>query len=216
MKKMKINNNGDMYFLEKILWEKGYKYIGGCDEVGRGPMAGPVVTACVVLDPNNMIQGLNDSKKLSIKKREELSKEIKEKALEYSITYIDNLEVDKINVLEASRKGMTECVKKLKNIDYVLTDCMKLPDITLPVDDYIKGDATSASIAAASIIAKVERDHYMDEMAKVYPLYGFEKHKGYVTKAHLDAIEEYGVCPLHRKTYAPVARIVEKYEKRKD
>lgn len=210
---MRIDNHGDMYFLEKSLLEKGYKYIAGCDEVGRGPMAGPVVTAAVVLDPNVKIEGLNDSKKLSYKRREELSKIIKEKALEYSITYIDNDEVDKINVLEASRKGMSKCVKCLSHCDYVLTDCMKLYDISLPVDDYIKGDQTSASIAAASIIAKVERDHYMEEMAKVYPNYGFEKHKGYVTKLHKDAIKKYGICKLHRKSYAPVIEIINKEEK---
>ena len=210
---MRIDNHGDMYFLEKALLEKGYKYIAGCDEVGRGPMAGPVVTAAVVLDPNVKIDGLNDSKKLSYKRREELSALIKEKALEYSITYIDNDEVDKINVLEASRKGMSECVKKLSHCDYVLTDCMKLYDTSLPVDDYIKGDQTSASIAAASIIAKVERDHYMEKMANVYPNYGFEKHKGYVTKAHLEALKKYGPCKLHRFSYGPVIEAVKENKK---
>ena len=205
---MRIDNHGDMYFLEKELLKKGYKYIAGCDEVGRGPMAGPVVTAAVVLDPNNIIEGLNDSKKLSYKRREELSKIIKEKAKEYKIAYIDNEEVDKINVLEASRKGMSECVKSLTHCDYVLTDCMKLYDVDVPVDDYIKGDQTSASIAAASIIAKVERDHYMEEMAKVYPNYGFEKHKGYVTKAHLEALKKYGPCKIHRYSYGPVIDVV--------
>lgn len=209
---MRIDNKGDMYFLEKDLLKKGYKYIAGCDEVGRGPMAGPVVTAAVVLNPKKKIKGLNDSKKLTYKKREELAAIIKKEALDYSITYIDNKEVDKINVLEASRKGMTECVKKLKKCDYVLTDCMKLYDIDIGVSDYIKGDSTSASIAAASIIAKVERDHYMEKMATIYPNYGFEKHKGYVTKMHLDALNKYGPCEIHRFSYAPVINCIKDKE----
>ena len=206
--KNKLDNHGDMYYLEKMLWDKGYQYIAGCDEVGRGPMAGPVVCAAVVLDKNNIIEGLNDSKKLTYKRREELSKIIKENALEYKITYIDNDEVDKINVLEASRKGMTIAVNNLKKCDYVLTDCMDLYDITKPYETYIKADGSIASVAAASILAKVERDHYMAEMAKTYPNYGFEKHKGYVTKSHKEAIKKYGVCKLHRKTYAPVMEIL--------
>lgn len=206
--KNKLDNHGDMYYLEKRLWDKGYKYIAGCDEVGRGPMAGPVVCAAVVLDKNNIIDGLNDSKKLTYKRREELSKIIKENAIEYKITYIDNDEVDKINVLEASRKGMTISVNNLKNCDYVLTDCMDLYDIKVPYETYIKADASIASVAAASILAKVERDHYMENMAKTYPHYGFEKHKGYVTKSHKEAIKKYGVCKLHRKTYAPVMEIL--------
>lgn len=206
--KNKLENHGDMYYLEKMLWDKGYQYIAGCDEVGRGPMAGPVVCAAVVLDKNNIIEGLNDSKKLTYKRREELSKIIKEKALEYKITYIYNDEVDKINVLEASRKGMTIAVNNLQHCDYVLTDCMDLYDITEPYETYIKADGSIASVAAASILAKVERDHYMENMAKTYPHYGFEKHKGYVTKSHKDAIKKYGVCKLHRKTYAPVMEIL--------
>ena len=206
--KNKLETHGDMYYLEKMLWDKGYQYIAGCDEVGRGPMAGPVVCAAVVLDKNNIIEGLNDSKKLTYKRREELSKIIKDKALEYKITYIDNDEVDKINVLEASRKGMTIAVNNLQHCDYVLTDCMDLYDITEPYETYIKADGSIASVAAASILAKVERDHYMEEMAKTYPHYGFEKHKGYVTKSHKDAIKKYGVCKLHRKTYAPVMEIL--------
>ena len=206
--KNKLDNHGDMYYLEKMLWDKGYQYIAGFDEVGRGPMAGPVVCAAVVLDKNNIIEGLNDSKKLTYKRREELSKIIKEKALEYKITYIDNDEVDKINVLEASRKGMTIAVNNLKKCDYVLTDCMDLYDITEPYETYVKADGSIASVAAASILAKVERDHYMENMAKTYPNYGFEKHKGYVTKSHTDAIKKYGVCKLHRRTYAPVMEIL--------
>ena len=211
--KNKIDNQGNMYYLEEKLWKKGYKYIAGCDEVGRGPMAGPVVCAAVVLDKNNLIEGLNDSKKLTYKKREELAEIIKANAIEYKITYIDNEEVDKINVLEASRKGMTECVNGLNHCDYALSDCMDLYDIKVPYETYIKADASIACVAAASIIAKVERDHYMEEMASVYPNYGFEKHKGYVTKFHKDAIKKYGICKLHRKSYAPVMEVINKEEK---
>ena len=209
MKMKKIDNHGDMYFKEKELWNLGYKYVAGTDEVGRGPMAGPVVCAAVIIDKNHLIEGLNDSKKLSYKRRDELAEIIKKEALAYSITYIDNKEVDEINVLEASRKGMEECIKKLEKCDYVLTDCMDLYNIKVPYEGFVKGDATSASIAAASIIAKVERDHYMEAMAKIYPNYGFEKHKGYVTKDHLKKIEEFGICDLHRKSYAPVIKIIE-------
>lgn len=209
MKMKRIDNHGDMYFKEKELWNLGYNYIAGTDEVGRGPMAGPVVTASVIIDKNHLIEGLNDSKKLSYKRRDELAEIIKKEAFAYAITYIDNKEVDQINVLEASRKGMEECINKLEKCDYVLTDCMDLHNINPPYEAFIKGDATSASIAAASILAKVERDHYMEEMAKVYPNYGFEKHKGYVTKYHLEKIKEYGICDLHRKSYAPVIKIIE-------
>lgn len=203
----------DFYEYENDLKSKGYKIIAGTDEVGRGPMAGPVVVASVVLDDNNFIEGLNDSKKLTPKKRKELSNIIKEKALDYSITFIPVEEVDRINVLEASRKGMMECIRKLKvKVDYVLSDAVKL-DFEFPCLNIIKGDSKSASIAAASIIAKVARDEYMDELDKDFPMYGFKKHKGYVTKYHLDAIDKYGICVHHRKSFAPVQRIIERDNK---
>ena len=204
-----INKNYNIYEYEDKLWSEGYEYIAGCDEVGRGPMAGPVVVASVILDKNKKIEGLNDSKKLTPKKREELSKIIKERAIDYSITYIDVREVDDINVYAASKKGMLECIKKLKKVDYVLTDCMPL-DLDVPVLSLVKGDMKSASIAAASIIAKVERDNYMVELGKDYPMYGFDKHKGYVTKAHLEAIDKYGVCIHHRISFAPAKKIYER------
>ncbi len=197
----------DKYYYENELAKLGYKYIAGCDEVGRGPMAGPLVTASVILPSDFRIEGLDDSKKLSPKKREELSKIIKEKAIDYSITYISVSDVDKLNVYEASKQGMIECVRKLKKCDYVLTDAMPI-DFEIPVKSLIKGDILSASIAAASIIAKVERDNYMAQMAKVYPNYGFEKHKGYVTKAHLEAIKKYGVSEIHRRSFAPVIEVL--------
>lgn len=203
----------DLYQYENELKSKGYKIIAGTDEVGRGPMAGPVVVASVILNDNNFIDGLNDSKKLTAKKRKELSEIIKEKALDYSITFIPVEEVDRINVLEASRKGMMKCVRKLKyKVDYVLSDAVKL-DFEFPCLNIIKGDSKSASIAAASIIAKVARDEYMDELDNDYPMYGFKMHKGYVTKYHLDAIDKYGVCCHHRKSFAPVQKIMERDKK---
>ena len=203
----------DLYKYENELKDKGYKIIAGTDEVGRGPMAGPVVVASVVLDDNSFIEGLNDSKKLTPKKRKELSEIIKAKALDYSITFIPVEEVDRINVLEASRKGMLECIRKLKvKVDYVLSDAVKL-DFEFPCLNIIKGDSKSASIAAASIVAKVARDEYMDELDKDFPMYGFKKHKGYVTKYHLNAIDKYGVCIHHRKSFAPVQKIIERDKK---
>ena len=203
----------DLYKYENELKDNGYKIIAGTDEVGRGPMAGPVVVASVVLDDNNFIEGLNDSKKLTPKKRKELSEIIKAKALDYSITFIPVEEVDRINVLEASRKGMMECIRKLKvKVDYVLSDAVKL-DFEFPCLNIIKGDSKSASIAAASIVAKVARDEYMDELDKDFPMYGFKKHKGYVTKYHLNAIDKYGVCIHHRKSFAPVQKIIERDKK---
>lgn len=199
-----------MYEYENELKQKGYKYIVGTDEVGRGPMAGPLVVASVILPENEIIEGLNDSKKLTPKKREELAKIIKEKAIEYQIQYMTVKEVDDLNVYEASRQAMIKCIRKMKHkIDYVLSDAMPL-DFEYPCLSLIKGDSKSASIAAASIIAKVERDHYMDELDKDYPMYGFKKHKGYVTKMHLEAINEYGVCEHHRVSFAPVKALLNK------
>lgn len=197
-----------MYEYENKLKEQGYKYIAGTDEVGRGPMAGPLVVACVILPEDEIIEGLNDSKKLTEKKREQLAKIIKEKAIEYQIQYMSVEEVDELNVYEASRQAMMKCIRKMKHkVDYVLSDAMPL-DFEFPCLSIIKGDMKSASIAAASIIAKVERDHYMVELGKQYPMYGFEKHKGYVTKAHLQAINEYGICEHHRVSFAPVKEVI--------
>lgn len=202
-----------MYTYENDLKKQGYKYIVGTDEVGRGPMAGPLVVACVILPENEIIEGLNDSKKLTEKKREQLAEIIKEKAVEYQIQYMSVEEVDKLNVYEASRQAMIKCIHKLKHkVDYILSDAMPL-DMEYPCLSIIKGDSKSASIAAASIIAKVERDHYMVELSKEYPMYGFDKHKGYVTKTHLQAIEDFGVCEHHRISFAPVKKIIEKKNK---
>lgn len=193
-----------MYEFENNLYQLGYQKIAGTDEVGRGPLAGPLVCAAVILDPDVTIYGLNDSKKISELKREKIAKEIKKYALAYSIVYIFEEEIDQINVYQASKKGMIEALNDLTTEpDFVLSDAMPLGD-DIPHEAIIKGDTKSASIAAASIIAKVERDHYMVKMADKYPGYGFEQHKGYPTQQHIEALDTLGICKIHRKTYKPV------------
>lgn len=204
-------NNIDMYYYENLYSDKGYKCIAGLDEAGRGPMAGPLVVGMVVLDPSFTIEGLNDSKRLSAKKREALFTEIKEHALIWEVCIIEHNEVDFLNVYEASRQGMLRCLEKHKGIDFVLTDAMPLND-SIEHLSIIKGDAKSASIAAASIIAKVTRDHIMVELAKKYPEYGFEKHKGYCTKLHKEMLKKYGACEEHRLSFAPVQEIINKID----
>ncbi len=183
--------------------EKGYELIGGIDEAGRGPLFGPVVAACVVLPKGCLIEGVNDSKKLSEKKREALFDEIKEKAVAWGVGIVDNNVIDEINILEATRKAMHEAVMNLQvKPDYIFIDAEKHVDTNgIPYLPIIKGDALSINISCASIIAKVTRDRMVDEWAKEYPEYGLEKHKGYGTKQHTDAIKQYGLTPLHRKTF---------------
>jgi len=200
-----------MYSYENALLKEGHLYIAGCDEVGRGPLAGPVVAAAVILNPDVVIDGLNDSKKLTEKKRVVLDKEIREKALAFKIIYIYPKEIDKINIYQASKKAMIEAIKELNpQPSFVLSDAMPLNELGIPFESIIKGDSKSATIAAASIIAKVERDSYMVEMSKLYPEYGFEKHKGYPTKQHVEALNKYGVLDIHRTTYKPVADVINK------
>jgi ribonuclease HII len=201
-----------MYKFETKYQNLGYQNIAGTDEVGRGPLAGPVVCAAVILNKDIIIEGLNDSKQLSEKKREKLSKEIKEKALSYSIQYIFEEEIDRINIYQASKQGMLKAIEKLDvTPDFILSDAMPLGDV--PHLSIIKGDTLSASIAAASILAKVERDNYMVELSKKYPQYGFESHKGYPTKKHLEALHTYGVLDVHRKSYKPVKDLLQKQMK---
>lgn len=191
-------------FRERALEKNGAKYIAGADEVGRGPLAGPVVCAAVImpLSPELLIEGVDDSKKLSAKRREQLSELIKERALAYAITEISNEEIDEINILQATRKGMREALLALKIApDAVLTDGNMTLDIPFPQQSVVHGDALSYSIGAASIIAKVYRDALMDKLAEAFPAYGFEKNKGYGTAAHIAAIKEAGVCPFHRRTF---------------
>ena len=202
----KINENDRLVELSKFereYNEKGYELIGGIDEAGRGPLCGPVVAACVVLPKGCLIEGVNDSKKLSEKKREELFDIINDKAVAVGVGIVDNEEIDKINILEATRKAMNLAVSNLKSKpDFIFIDAEKHVDTNgIPYLPIIKGDALSISIAAASIIAKVTRDRMMREYDKQYPEYGFEKHKGYGTKAHTDAIKQYGLSPIHRKTF---------------
>ena len=192
----------EMKAYEKDLYSKGVKYIAGIDEVGRGPLAGPVVAAAVILPEEFDVIGINDSKKLSEKKRDELFDVIKEKALAYSFGVVDNEVIDEINILEATKKAMKEAVMRLGiEPDHLLIDAVKLADVDIPQTSIIKGDEKSISVAAASILAKVTRDRMMVEYAEEYTHYAFEKNKGYGTKAHYEGIEKAGICPIHRKTF---------------
>ncbi len=195
---------------ERDLWAKGYRNVGGCDEAGRGPLAGPLVVACVVLDPEVSIEGINDSKKLSKAKREGLFDTIREQAKFYEIVTFSASEVDTLNVYQASKQGMLKACERIGTIDYMLTDAIPINHAPVPVRSIVKGDQKSASIAAASILAKVTRDRYMEEIAKKYPVYGFERHKGYPTKGHLAALNRDGTCQEHRKSFGPVRAIIER------
>ena len=194
-----------LYEMQSIEREKrgaGYKYIAGVDEAGRGPLAGAVYAAAVILPEDVFIEGLNDSKKLSEKKREALFDVICEKAVSYSIASVDEKRIDEINILNATFEAMNKAIDGLKiQPDYVLIDGNRIKGTDIPHETVVKGDAKSVSIAAASILAKVSRDRYITEAAKTYPEYGFEKHKGYGTAAHNEAILKYGMCPIHRRTF---------------
>jgi ribonuclease HII len=187
---------------EREAYKKGFSYIAGIDEAGRGPLAGPVVGAAVVLPKDIFIKGLNDSKKLSEKKREELFDIIKKEALDIGIGMVDQNEIDEINILNAAKKAMALAVKNLKSTpDILLVDAENLEGQEIKQISIVKGDALSISIAAASIIAKVTRDRLMKEMDEEYPQYGFLNHKGYGTKEHINAIKKYGICPIHRISF---------------
>ncbi len=184
--------------------------IAGVDEAGRGPLAGPVVAAAVVLDLRHPIPEVNDSKKLSPAKRERLFTTITNQALAYSTAIVDHKSIDEINILNASKRAMTLALRQLSlSIDMALTDALQLNDFSYPIHPIIKGDSKSASIAAASIIAKVTRDRLMQEYHKTYPLYNFSKHKGYPTKEHLTLLKQLGPSPIHRKTFSPVKKLLE-------
>ncbi len=203
----------NMHEFEEKLNKEGYNFIGGCDEAGRGPLVGPVVAACVVLPKDYKCDLINDSKKLTEKKRDMLYDIIIKDALAYGIGIVSAKEIDEINILEASRKAMImayeEANKKI-NIDYLLTDAMKISTLNIPVLDIIKGDAKSITIAAASILAKVTRDKILYELDEKYPEYEFKNHKGYPTKKHLELLEKYGVFEEYRMTYKPVKNIVDR------
>lgn len=207
---MKVGKNMDLWQYEKDLQAKGINIIGGTDEAGRGPLYGPVVAACVVLPQGFKLEGLNDSKKLTEKKRNIFYDYIVENTI-YGIGIVSPEEIDKINIYEASRKAMIEAIRKVQKqipLEYVLSDAMPI-DIDVPVMPIIKGDAKSASIAAASVIAKVTRDRILYEIDKKHPEYGFKNHKGYPTKKHLEAINKYGLIDGYRKTYGPIKNYIE-------
>lgn len=191
-------------------WANRGQFVAGVDEVGRGPLAGPVVAAAVILDPNRPIEGLMDSKKISEKRREVLAVEIKEKAIAWAISRVDVDEIDRINILQASLRAMTIAVNELKQQpDFVMIDGNRIPsDLTIMAEAVVKGDDRVACISAASIIAKVARDHEMIEMDSIYPGYGLAKHKGYPTKLHVEALAKLGVTEIHRRTFGPVKKVL--------
>ncbi len=207
MQKEKI----DLYEYENRLNNEGYIYIAGTDEAGRGPLFGPVVAACCVLPKDFVLEGLNDSKQLTEKKRNLYIEYIKNNALAYGIGIVSADRIDEINIYEASREAMTIAINEVRKkirVDYVLTDAMPL-NIDIPSLPIIKGDAKSITIAAASVIAKVTRDELLYEMDIKYPEYGFKNHKGYPTKSHIEAMNKYGLIEGYRKTYGPVKKILE-------
>lgn len=202
----------DLYEYERELYSKGITYIGGVDEVGRGPLNGPVVTACCVLPEDFKLEGLTDSKKLSEKKREKFFEYIKEHAVCYGIGECSPEEIDEYNIYEATKMAMKRAIEKVQKqipLEHVLIDAMKL-DLNIPSTSIIKGDAKSISIAAASVLAKVTRDRMMYELDTKYPMYGYKSHKGYPTKKHIEAIHKYGLIEGYRKTYGPVKEMLEK------
>ena len=202
----------DNYKYERELKDNGIKFIAGVDEVGRGPLVGPVVAACVVLPDNFNLDGLTDSKKLSEKKRDFYFDDIKKQALGIGVGIIDEKKIDEVNIYEATKLAMKaaidECLKTCK-IEHILIDAMPL-QLDIPTTSIIKGDLKSITISAASVIAKVTRDRMLDELHEKFPMYDFKKNKGYPTKKHLEAIEEYGIIPEHRRSYGPVKKYLEK------
>ena len=187
---------------EHLLHEKGFRLIAGVDEAGRGPLAGPVFAAAVIMSEDKYIPDIKDSKKLSEKKREKVFDYIIENADYYAIASVDEQEIDEINILNATHKAMNAAVDSLGvKPDYVLIDGNSIKNMDLPHETVVKGDAKVACIAAASILAKVSRDRYIRELSDKYPEYGFDKHKGYGTAAHIDALKRLGPCPIHRKSF---------------
>lgn len=189
--------------MEKELYQKGFQTIAGIDEAGRGPLAGPVVVAGVIMPKDSMIEGVNDSKKVSEKKREKLYDLILEETISYSVAVIGQDCIDDINILNATKQGVSTVVEELDvRPDLILVDALTHIDTKgIPYDSIIKGDAKCYCIAAASILAKVTRDRIMRQWDEIYPQYGFAKHKGYGTAAHIAAIKEYGLCPIHRRSF---------------
>lgn len=197
----------ELYKYETELWNNGINNVGGVDEVGRGPLIGPVVASCVVLPHSFVLEGLTDSKKLSERKRNLFYDVISKEALAIGIGIIDEKVIDKVNIYEATKMAMKKAIEEVNEqikLDHVLIDAMKL-DVNIPTTSIIKGDAKSISIAAASVIAKVTRDRMMYELDRIYPMYGLSKNKGYGTKEHINAIKKYGITKYHRLTFSPVS-----------
>ena len=198
-----------LYSYERAAWERGLEVVAGVDEAGRGPLAGPVSVAAVILPHDLYLPKLNDSKKLSAKVRDELFEEIQGKALAIGTALIDAKTIDRVNIYQATINGMYEAIFSLQPAPQeVLIDAVPLDRLPMPSESIIKGDAKSASIAAASIIAKVTRDRLMVEYDKKYPQYGFAVHKGYLTKMHMEALQKYGPCPIHRRSFEPIKSMV--------
>ena len=203
MKEKEMERLTNLKLIEKDLYKKGFKNICGIDEAGRGPLAGPVVVAGVIMPEDSMIEGVNDSKKVSEKKREKLYDLILEEAISYSVAIIGHDVIDDINILNATKRGVTEVVEGLDiKPDLIIIDALEhINTKGIPYESIIKGDAKCYNIAAASIIAKVTRDRIMRKYDEIYPQYGFINHKGYGTAKHISAIKEYGLCPIHRKSF---------------
>ena len=203
MKEKELERLTNLKLIEKDLYKKGFKNICGIDEAGRGPLAGPVVVAGVIMPEDSMIEGVNDSKKVSEKKREKLYDLILEEAISYSVAIIGHDVIDDINILNATKRGVTEVVEGLDiKPDLIIIDALEhINTKGIPYESIIKGDAKCYNIAAASIIAKVTRDRIMRKYDEIYPQYGFINHKGYGTAKHISAIKEYGLCPIHRKSF---------------
>ena len=203
MKEKEIERLNILKEFETNLYKTGIKYIAGIDEAGRGPLAGPVVVGIAIMKPESFIEGINDSKKISEKKREMLYDKITEEAVDWAVGIIDQNEIDKINILNATKKALHMAIDNLKvKPDRILVDALEHIDTCgIPYTSIIKGDAKIYSISAASIIAKVTRDRIMQEYDEIYPQYGFTNHKGYGTAKHIQAIKQYGPCPLHRKAF---------------
>lgn len=204
----------DNYKYERQLRKQGIRYIAGVDEVGRGPLVGPVVAACVVLPDEFELDGLTDSKKLSEKKRNFFFEEIKKQALGIGIGIIDEKKIDEVNIYEATKLAMKEAIEQCRKncqMEHILIDAMPL-ELDIPTTSIIKGDLKSITISAASVIAKVTRDRMLDELDEKFPMYDFKKNKGYPTKKHLAAIEKYGIIDEHRRSYGPVKNYVENHK----
>lgn len=200
----------DLYKYERELYSQGIKYVAGVDEVGRGPLIGPVVASCVVLPDNFILEGLTDSKKVCEKKRDIFYEYIINNCIAYGIGIVSEKEIDEINIYEASKKAMMIAIREVQckiKLDHVLVDAMPL-ELDIKSTSIIKGDAKSISIAAASVVAKVTRDKMMYELNAIYPMYGFDKHKGYPTKKHIEAIRKYGLIEGYRLTYRPIKEMI--------